>query len=45
MKKVNQMVFNPMKRAKGRLKRTLEWIIKRDLRLNGISKSLISNQN
>ena len=41
MRKVDQMVFNPMRRNKGRPKRTLGEIIKRDLRINNISKNLL----
>ena len=41
VRKVDQVVFNPMRRGRGRLKRTLGEIIKRDLSLNGIFESLI----
>ena len=45
MKKFNQIIFNSMKRGGKRLKRILENIIKRDLWLNNIFKSLILDQN
>ena len=45
MKKVDQMVFSLMKRGRKRPKDTLGKVIKRDLWLNGIFKSLISDQN
>ena len=41
VRKVDQMVFNPIRRGRGRPKRTLGEIIKRDLELNNISEDLI----
>ena len=41
IKKVNQMIFSPIKKGKRRPKKTLEEVIKGDLRLNVISDSLI----
>ena len=41
VRKVNQMVFSLMRKGRGRPKKTLGEVIKRDIWLNGISKSLI----
>ena len=45
VRKVDQMIFNPLKKGKGRPKKTLGEIIQRDFWLNDISKNLISDKN
>ena len=40
-RKVNQMIFNPMRRDRERPKRTLREVIKSDLGLNSIRENLI----
>ena len=44
VRKVDQMIFSPIRKGRGRPKRTLGEIIKRDLWLNGISESLIHDR-
>ena len=44
VRKVDQMVFRPIRKGRGRPRRTLEEIIKRDFWLNGISESLIHDR-
>ena len=44
VKKVDQMVFSPIRKGRGRSKRTLIEVIKRDFWLNGISESLIHDK-
>ena len=41
VRRIYCMIFNPGKRRRGRPKRTLEEIIKGDLRLNNISETLV----
>ena len=41
MRKVDQIIFNPMKRGRRRPKRTLGEVIKRDLWRTSIFKNLI----
>ena len=44
VRKVDQIVFSPIRKGRGRPKRTLGEVIKRDLWLNGISESLIHDR-
>ena len=44
VRKVDQMVFNFIRKGRGRLKMILGEVIKRDLRLDGIFESLIRNR-
>ena len=44
MWKVNQMIFNPVRRGRERPKRTLGEIIRGDLGINSIPKNLIWDQ-
>ena len=44
VRKVNQMVFSPIKKGRGRPKKTLGEVIKRDIWLNSIFKSLIQDR-
>ena len=41
MQKIDQMVFSPVRRGRGRLQRTLGEIIRRNLRINDIFKNLV----
>ena len=40
VRKVDKMIFSPVKRGRGRLKRTLEEVVKRDFWLNDIFENL-----
>jgi len=44
LKIVYYMVFSSVKRKKGRSKRTLEEVVKRDVMVNNISEDLVFNQ-
>ena len=44
VRKVDQMIFNPVRRDRGKPKRILGEIIKRDLKINGIIENLIWNR-
>ena len=41
---VDQMVWNPYKRKRGRLKRTLNEVIQRDLLLKGLTPGMTSDR-
>jgi len=44
VRRVDCLVFSPMKRGRGRLRKTLEEFVKRGLVVNNISKDLVYNR-